>query len=103
MATYVALLRAVNVGGRVVKMAELQQVFEGMGFAQVQTYIQSGNVLFRTDDKRDEEQLRERIEGELAARFGFPVAVVLRTPAELDQLIAQCPFTDEAASNDKRL
>ncbi len=106
MATYVALLRAVNVGGRVVKMAQLKQLFEGMGFARVQTYIQSGNVLFdtdETDDGSDEEQLRERIEGAIAAHAGFPVAVVLRTPDELDQMIAQCPFVEEAAASDKRL
>jgi uncharacterized protein (DUF1697 family) len=106
MAIYVALLRAVNVGGRIVKMAELTQLFEGMGFARVQTYIQSGNVLFdtdETDDGSDEEELRERIESEIAAHARFPVAVVLRTPDELEQMIAHCPFADEAASSDKRL
>lgn len=90
-------------------MAELQRLFEAMGFANVKTYIQSGNVLFAVDkagDKagdKDAQGLRERIEGQLEATFGFPVAVVLRTPAELEQLIAHCPFAEGAAAMDKRL
>lgn len=104
MGTYIALLRAVNVGGRIVKMAELQLLFEALGFTNVKSYIQSGNVLFATDEGgEDATRLRERIKGELEARFGFSVAVVLRTPAELEQLIARCPFAEEAAAQDKRL
>src|SRR5579884_1321678 len=105
MATYVALLRAVNVGGRVVKMAELRAVFEGMGFTRVQTYIQSGNVLFAAADDPgvSEAGLRERIERKIEAAFGFPVATLLRTPSEMEQLLAQCPFEAEAAVGDPRL
>jgi uncharacterized protein (DUF1697 family) len=82
-------------------MAELLRVFEAMGVGQVQTYIQSGNVLFAADETA--EALRGRIEGELAAAFGFPVATVLRTADEMQGMIARCPFAVEAPSEDKRL
>lgn len=102
MTTYIALLRGINVSGqRLIKMTELSRVFEAMGFAKVQTYIQSGNVLFASDE--GEEALRERIERAIEAAFGFPVTVVLRTPAEMERMIAQCPFAAEAASQDKGL
>jgi uncharacterized protein (DUF1697 family) len=99
--TYIALLRAVNVGGRVVKMAELLRVFEAMGFGRIQTYIQSGNVLFASDESPA--ALRGRIEPEIEAAFGFPVTVVLRTTAELERAVAQCPFAAESASEHKGL
>ena len=61
MAIYIALLRGINVGGKnLIKMAELKQMFEGLGLSNVQTYIQSGNVLFRSQE--EEESLRLKIE-----------------------------------------
>lgn len=61
MAIYIALLRGINVGGKnMIKMAELKQMFEGLGLSSVQTYIQSGNVLFRSQE--EEESLRLKIE-----------------------------------------
>jgi uncharacterized protein (DUF1697 family) len=102
MTTYVALLRAVNVGGRnMIKMAELKRMFEALDFGRVQTYIQSGNVLFTSEQA--EESLRRRIEREIEATFGFPVTVVLRTPAELRQLIANCPFAADALQDGESL
>ena len=96
--TYVALLRGVNVGGhRLIKMPELQRMFAAMGFNRVRTYIQSGNVVFAPVEADESlEALRPRIEAEIAARFGFPVTVVLRTAAELERIIAACPFTADA-------
>jgi uncharacterized protein (DUF1697 family) len=94
MTTYIALLRAVNMGGRnMIKMAELKRVFEALGFGRVQTYIQSGNVLFTTEEA--EQPLRQSIEREIKAAFGFPVTTVLRTTAELRQLIGNCPFAED--------
>lgn len=93
--TYIALLRGINVGGqKPIKMTELKQLFEAQGFGRVQTYIQSGNVLFMAD--RAEEPLRRQLEREIAAAFGFPVTVALRTADELERLIAQCPFAADA-------
>ncbi|UFJ39552.1 DUF1697 domain-containing protein [Brevibacillus humidisoli] len=95
MTVYIALLRGINVGGNnLIKMAELRRMFETMGLERVQTYIQSGNVLFISDER--EASLRQRIEQEFSAVFGFTVTVVLRTSAELEQIIGNCPFSEEA-------
>ncbi len=97
MTIYIALLRGINVGGKnMIKMAELKRMFESMGFDRVQTYIQSGNVLFASND--GEESLQKRIEHEIKAVFGYSVSVVLRTTAELKQIIGNCPFSDEKVS-----
>lgn len=89
---YVALLRGINVSGhRLIKMANLQVMFRSMGLGQVQTYIQSGNVLFESEEEA--EPLRRRIEQQIHATFGFAdVPVVLRTAAELEQIVSDCPF-----------
>ena len=95
MTQYIALLRGINVGGKnIVKMSDLKRMFEELGLQLVQTYIQSGNVLFKSD--KTEEMLRQTIEQEFASVFGFPVIVVLRTVTELNQMIRECPFSKEA-------
>ncbi|MFC5703408.1 DUF1697 domain-containing protein [Cohnella faecalis] len=104
MTIYAALLRGINVGGNhLVKMADLKKLFEGLGLARVQTYIQSGNVLF--DSAEEEAPLRLRLERELEAACGFPIPVLLRTAAELRDIVANCPFPEEelaqAAANSK--
>lgn len=97
MTVYIALLRGINVGGKnVIKMAELKRVFEAIGLCDVKTYIQSGNVLFRSDEV--EELLKIKIESELEASFGFLIPVVLRTKAELEQIINNCPFSESQIS-----
>lgn len=94
MTVYIALLRGINVGGKnVIKMAELKKVFEAIGLCEVQTYIQSGNVLFKSN--QGEKFLQGKIEHEIEAVFGFTVPVVLRTLAELEQLVSNCPFSEE--------
>jgi uncharacterized protein (DUF1697 family) len=102
--TYVALLRGINVGGhRLIKMPELQRLFEAMGFGRVRTYIQSGNVVFTSAADDPPEPLRQRIEREIAARFGFPVTVVLRTAAALERIITDCPFAAGALAEGENL
>ncbi|MEG0774878.1 DUF1697 domain-containing protein [Clostridium sp.] len=94
MSIYIALLRGINVGGKnIIKMAELKQVFEEMGLGDVKTYIQSGNVLFKSNEV--EEVLQKRIEHEIQRNFGFPVPVILRSDLELEYIIDNCPFTKE--------
>ncbi len=68
MAVYVSLLRAVNVTGTALPMAELKAICEELGFTDVQTYIQSGNVLFRSGDS--ETTAADRLDAALGARFG---------------------------------
>jgi uncharacterized protein (DUF1697 family) len=90
-AQYLALLRGVNVGGKnLVRMAGLRAAFEEMGFADVATYIASGNVLFRAPRQRREE-LAARIESELTRRFGIEVRVVLMTEAQLRTVVEGAP------------
>lgn len=92
---YVALLRGINVGGKnIIKMADLKRVLEAMGFCEVKTYIQSGNVLFKSNE--EEEVLRKRIEEEIKAAFGVSTVVILRTAEELERIIHNCPFSKEA-------
>jgi uncharacterized protein (DUF1697 family) len=95
MPRYFAFLRAVNVGGRVVKMDRLKLLFESLGFSNVETFIASGNVIF---DSRStaESTLQRKIEKCLHTALGYEVATMLRTPAELAAVAAYKPFTDAA-------
>jgi uncharacterized protein (DUF1697 family) len=91
---YLALLRGINVSGHhMIKMAELKRMFEEMGFGGVQTYINSGNVLFESED--GEEPLQARIEQEIQRVFGFAISVILRTAEEWERIVATCPFSME--------
>lgn len=93
MARFVALLRAINVGGRTVKMARLRSIFEANGYENVSTFIASGNVIFDADTA-DAPALEERIEAELEHALGFEVGTFLRTPAQLTSIAALEPFAD---------
>jgi len=88
---YLALLRGINVGGKnLVKMAELRAVFESMGFADVATYIASGNVLFQSR-RRTREELAAEIESELTRRFTTELKVVLVTEPHLKTVVEGAP------------
>ena len=90
-ATYVALLRGINVGGRNrILMADLRARLEAAGYEDVRTYIQSGNVLFRSDVS-DREELRHAIEGTLAEAFDYAATVELRSRAELQATVDRAP------------
>jgi uncharacterized protein (DUF1697 family) len=91
MAIYVALLRGINVGGRhSVKMADLRAQFLEAGAADVTTYIQSGNVVFRHSARPS--ALTRHLEAHLTAAAGFEVPVTLRTAEELATVVAGAPF-----------
>ncbi len=88
----VSLLRGINVSGhKKIKMAALKALYEQLGFTQVVTYIQSGNVVFETS-LRSRRNLQAKIAQGIAAEFGFSVPVVLRTGSELGRIVAECPF-----------
>jgi uncharacterized protein (DUF1697 family) len=98
---WVALLRGVNLGARnKVPMAGLRSLMADIGAEDVKTYVQSGNVVFRSALARG--QLVRRIEGEISARFGVDADVVLCTKAELARVVAGNPFADGEA-DPKRL
>ncbi|WP_127483532.1 DUF1697 domain-containing protein [Paenibacillus ehimensis] len=93
MTIYIALLRGINVSGHnKIKMAELKRALEAMGLHRVQTYIQSGNVLFESEE--GPETLRQRIEEEIRAVFGISITVVLRTAGELERIVAECRYAN---------
>lgn len=87
---YVALLRGINVGGRnLISMADLRDAFEAGGYGEVSTYIQSGNVLFESDQPRD--SIEEGVEAMLARRLGVTLVVVVRSHVQLRNLIRKSP------------
>src|SRR3546814_7785268 len=87
---YVALLRGINVGGRnKVPMADLRAALEDDGLQSVRTYIQSGNVLFESDEPQA--SLEDRIEAALEGRFGFPILVVVRSHRQLRAVVQKAP------------
>ncbi|WP_243383733.1 DUF1697 domain-containing protein [Geothrix alkalitolerans] len=86
-----AFLRAINVGGHTVTMADLKERFQELGLQGVETFIASGNVVFEAG-RAGEASLATRLEAHLEAKLGFPVAVFLRSGAELAALVAGCPF-----------
>ncbi len=91
MTLYIALLRGINVGGhKVIKMADLKRVFESIGLKQVKTYIQSGNIVFESEEGIN--FLKDRIQSEIKKEFDFDVPVMLRTHDEFINIIKQCPY-----------
>lgn len=94
-----ALLRAVNVGGRQVKMAELREAL-AREFGDCRTLLASGNVVL---DAEDATGLEERLEATFETRFGFVSEFVVRDAAALDAVIAANPFPDAAAERPSRL
>jgi uncharacterized protein (DUF1697 family) len=99
--TYVALLRGINVGGKnKVPMAGLRAALESLGFEEVVTYVQSGNVVFDAPSAKAAE-VGARIEKRIAKDFGLDITVVLRTPAELRKVAAGNPFLKGGAETSK--
>lgn len=86
-----AFLRAINVGGRNIAMAELRRVFEDLGLREVETFIASGNLIFVSDTK-DVPTLESRIERGLLKSLGYEVKTFVRTESELARIAAHQPF-----------
>lgn len=98
---YLALLRAVNVGGRTVKMERLRALFAEIGLADVQTYIQSGNVFFSAATV-DRAKLTLKIENHLAKALGFEVPVFIRSLDELEAITRSAVFANRQPCDDER-
>jgi uncharacterized protein (DUF1697 family) len=91
MTTYVGFLRGINVGGKnKIKMADLKKALEAAGLIQVQTYLQSGNVLFVSEESA--ETLCSLIKKAISEAVGVAPTVILRTADELVQLVGECPY-----------
>jgi uncharacterized protein (DUF1697 family) len=91
MPRYAAFLRAINVGGRVVKMEVLRRVFESLDFSKVETVIASGNVLFDASSKSPK-ALEKKIQDELKRKLGYDVRTFVRSPTEMAAVAAYKPF-----------
>ena len=95
MATHIALLRGINVGGRnKVAMADLRDVVAGLGHTGVSTYIQSGNVLFSSDEA-DTEALSRALEEAIAARLGVKPSVIVLSRDDLARVVRDNPYAGE--------
>jgi len=89
--TYFALLKGINVSGhKTIKMAELRAMFEELGYKNVRTLIQSGNVVFESNAAA--ETIRKKIEAGIKKTFGFDVNVIIRNKAEMEAIIKGYPF-----------
>jgi len=88
---HIALLRGINVGGKnIIKMEALRQVFVDMGFSDVKTYIQSGNVIFRTSES-DKLKLTNRIENQLQKSFSIEIKTLILTANDLAKMVEDAP------------
>ena len=90
---YISILRGINVSGqKKIKMADLKFLYEELGFASVITYIQSGNVIFESNNNK--EHLKSRIEKAIEEKYEFYVPVDIRTNQEIEQIIKCCPYEE---------
>ena len=99
MPKYVAFLRAINVGGHVVKMDYLSQLFEALGFSNVETFIASGNVIFDAPAKSTT-ALEKKIEVFLQERLGYAVKTFIRLISEIEEIARYKPFADSELNAD---
>ncbi len=94
MQTYISLLRGINVGGKnKIKMAELRAMLEGLGFKDVVTYIQSGNIIFKTK-KTKETALEKKIKEGILKTFGLEVPTLVLTEKTLQKLATENTYKD---------
>src|SRR5689334_1046184 len=103
MPTYIAMLRGINLGGHNnIKMESLRASFERLGFRNVKTYVQSGNVVF--DAGKDyAASWSEKIGKKILRDFGFLVPVLLKTSKEMEQVVRRNPFLKAAGIDDSKL
>src|SRR5687767_9415059 len=102
MAGFIALLRGINVGGRCkVPMAELRALCGGLGWSDVRTYIQSGNVVFEASGTAS--ALEAKLEKALGEEFGFTPAVMVRSAAAWNALVQANPFPKESEKEPNRV
>jgi len=103
MPTYIAMLRGINVSGqKLIKMERLRASLEALGFDEVQTYIQSGNIVFKTA-KQSADKLAKKIADIILTDFGFAVPVLIRIADEMAAVVQGNPFLKKAASDESKL
>ncbi len=102
MPTTIALLRGINVGGKSIKMAALREIISTLGFTNPRTLLQSGNAVFESETQ-DPAQIAAQLEHGIKEHLGLDVRVMIRSPRELDAIIAGNPFPDQAEADPSHL
>lgn len=104
MHTFISILRGINVSGqKKILMADLKSLFESLKFSDVNTYIQSGNVSFKTKEKFSDIQLAGKIEKAIYKKYSFEVPVIIRNEDELKKITSSNPFLKEKGIDIKKL
>ena len=97
MQTLISLLRGINMTGyNSVKMKDLSELYMHLGFTGIETYIQSGNVIFSCPESMSSKDISTMLERTIHEKFGYNVPVMIRTIAEIKKLMADNPFLDES-------
>ncbi len=97
------MLRGINVGGgKIIKMADLKAMYESLGFNNVVTYIQSGNVIFASKEERAD-NVCASIVAAIKKKFKFDVSVLICEPGEIEKIIKKNPFIGQKGVDEKRL
>lgn len=104
MQTFISILRGINVSGqKKILMADLKSLYESQKFSDVSTYIQSGNVSFKTNEKLSDVQLAQKIEKAIYKKYSFEVPVIIRNEDELIKITSSNPFLKEKSIDIKKL
>lgn len=102
MNTYISMLRGINVSGqKKIKMADLKTLYQDLGFEQVTTYIQSGNVIFKSDVAAA--TLADKIKQAILDHYGYEVKIFIKTINDFEQVIANNPFLKREGTDPKTL
>jgi uncharacterized protein (DUF1697 family) len=93
MTTFISILRGINVGGqKKIRMEDLKSLYEELRFREVTTYIQSGNVIFKTSINLSIPEISEKIEKAIGRKYNFHVPVIIRTIEEMNHILSSNPF-----------
>jgi len=103
METFISILRGINVSGQnKIQMTDLKALYEALKFKDITTYIQSGNVIFKSTSASDQ-KLAKKIEDAIYERYGFTVPVIIRTVDEMEHAISVNPFLKQSKADVERL
>lgn len=104
MTIYISILRGINVSGqKKIRMEDLKALYQELDFSEVITYIQSGNVIFKTSHNISISGLSEKIEKAIEVKYHFHVPVIIRTADEMHQILSSNPFLNEAGTDREKL
>lgn len=104
MQTFISILRGINVSGqKKILMDDLKSLYDHLQFKDVKTYIQSGNVIFKSDEKLSDAELAKKIEDEIFKKYKFQVPVIIRSEDEMEKIISANPFLKEKNIDPKKL